>query len=98
MEPVEEILLKEGYESKDEIIRENALMIALTKAEFYKSECDLFRSRYGSTLIEFDSLLHDGKGKEDFKKEEDYEDWEFAESALIWWSKKILEIKNAAKP
>jgi hypothetical protein len=97
MEPVEEILLKEGYSSKEEIIRENALIIALTKAEFFRSECELFKSRYGSTISEFDKLLHTEKGEENFKKEEDYEDWEFAESALIWWTKRISEIKDASK-
>jgi len=28
------------------------------------------------------------KGSEDFEKEEDLDDWEFAEAALRWWSEK----------
>jgi hypothetical protein len=96
MIPFEEVLLKEGYESKDEILRENALLIALTKVELYRSESESFQLKYGSTLKEYDDFLHTEKGKEDFKAEEDFEDWEFAENALKWWNNKISEIKNVS--
>jgi len=39
------------------------------------------------------SNIHNVKGKEDFQKEEDLEDWEFANKALKWWEKKLKELR-----
>lgn len=39
--------------------------------------------------------LHAVKGKEDFEKENDLEDWEFVCNALIWWEDKLRALRNA---
>ena len=93
MSILEEVLLKEGYGSKEEKIRDWALDVALSKLEKYKAESDFFEKKYGMNLKEFESFLHKEKGSEDFEKEEDIEDWEFSFKALKWWEKKIKELQ-----
>ena len=95
MEVLKEILIREGYSSPDELIRDWALITALSKVEQYRAECELFRRKYGMELEEFESLLRERKGQEDFEKEEDLEDWEFAASALKWWERKLEELRDA---
>jgi len=94
MEVLKEILVGEGYSSPDELIRDWALITALSKVEQYRAECEFFRRKYGMELEEFESLLRERKGQEDFEKEEDLEDWEFAASALKWWEKKLKELQD----
>ena len=90
-----EVLFKEGYGSTDEFIRDWALIMALSKLEQFKAENDFFEKKYKMNLEEFESLLHKEKGKEDFEKEEDTEDWEFSLSALRWWEEKVRELQSA---
>jgi hypothetical protein len=92
---VEEVLLKEGYRSSDDFMRDWALILALSKQDQYSAEIDFFEKKYRMKFKEFDSLLHGEKGKEDFQKEEDAEDWEFSLNALRWWKEKIRELGSA---
>jgi hypothetical protein len=92
---VEEVLLREGYRSSDDFMRDWALILALSKLERYRAEIDFFEKKYRMTFQEFESLLHDKKGQEDFQKEEDVEDWEFSISALSWWEEKVGELRSA---
>ena len=91
-----EVLFKEGYGSTDEFIRDWALIMALSKLEQYKAENDFFEKKYEMNLEEFESFLHKEKGKEDFQKEENIEDWEFSLDALRWWEEKVRELQSAA--
>jgi hypothetical protein len=92
---VEEVLQKEGYRSTDDFMKDWAFFLALSKQDQYRAEIDFFEKKYCMKFMEFDSLLHGEKGKEDFQKEEDAEDWEFSLNALRWWEEKIREIENA---
>jgi hypothetical protein len=88
-----EILSKVGYTSAEHFVRDSALLIALSKIDQYKAECDLFRERYGMELEELEATLRKTRGMEDFGKEEDLEDWEFAFSAVKWWQEKADELR-----
>ena len=88
-----EILFKEGYTSSESFIRDSALIIALSKIEQYKAECDSYKGKYGMEMEELKAILHKDKGSEDFKKEEDIEDWEFAVQAVRWWQEKADELR-----
>jgi len=90
-----EIISKEGLGSTDIVIKEWALMIALSKIDKYQSECDFFSHKYNMSFKDFDVYLHENKGKEIFRKEEDFEDWEFSLNALKWWSSKARDLRNA---
>jgi len=53
MHSAREILFKEGYTSPEHFIRDSALIIALSKIDQYKGECD---SDLGTDLGTFFSL------------------------------------------
>lgn len=96
LKDLEDLILKEGYNSSAELIQDWVLMVAFSKVEQYKTECEFFGKKYRMKLEEFELFLHKEKGKEDFQKEEDLEDWEFALNALQWWEKKVKRLKSAA--
>ena len=89
---VKDILLEDGYSSSDELLKDWASFVALSRVEQYQSEKEEFEERYGMSLQTFENDLHVHKGFEDFKKEEDLEDWEFSCNALIWWENKVKEM------
>ncbi len=86
----------EGYASEEGLLRDVYLLQALTKIEQYGAECEFFEKKYSVDLKTFERQLHRDKGKENFQKEEDLEDWEFAHNALYWWEKKLKELRRAA--
>ena len=90
------ILLEEGYDSSDELIRDWMLMVALAKVEQYQAECEFFTGKYKMTLAAFEKALHQQRGQENFEQEEDLDDWLFAENALKWWQNKVKELGHAA--
>jgi hypothetical protein len=92
---VREILTKEGYGSSDEFARDGAHVLALSRLEQYRGEIEYFEKKYGMPFKEFESSVHACKGREDFAKEADIEDWEFALNALKWWEEKVKEFKHA---
>jgi len=96
VENLKEILQKEGYNCPDELLRDWSLITGLSKIEQYKAECEFFKKKYGMNLEELETFLHKEKGKENFEKEEDIEDWEFSVNALRWWEKKVKELENVA--
>jgi len=90
---VREILFREGYESFENFIQDSALLIALSKIDQYEAECEFYKEKYGSEIEDFEALLHKERGEEDFGKEEDLEDWEFAAHAVIWWKERADELR-----
>jgi hypothetical protein len=62
--------------------------MTLSRIDEYRAECAHFSQKYGTTRKEFEDSLRAKKGSEDFEKEKDLDDWEFAEAALRWWSEK----------
>ncbi len=93
LDTAKEILFKEGYGFPDRFIQDCALMIALSKIEQYRSECDFFEHKHLMKLEIFESSLRQIKEEEDFEREEDLDDWEFAFNALKWWEKKADELR-----
>lgn len=89
LEIVKEVLSREGFNSVETFARDWAYILSLSKLDQYRSEIEGFENKYGISLGEFYSLIHTEKGREDFKKEEDLEDWEFAVNALKWWEEKL---------
>lgn len=94
METVKEVLAKEGYVSSDEFARDGALVLALSRLEQYRAEVESFEKKYGMALKEFESSLYADKGGEDFAKEADLEDWEFALEAQKWWEGKARKLQD----
>ncbi len=91
-----EVLLEQGYDSSEELIRDWSLMVALSRLEQYRAECEFFERKYNMSLEELEHLAHKQKGQEDFGQEEDIEDWEFSVQALKWWQTKAEDLHRAA--
>ncbi len=91
----ENIFIEEGYFSPENMLKEVYLLNTLSKKEQYNAEIEFFEKKYNMKFYEFEKQIHSKKGKENFRKEEDLEDWEFAISALKWWTEKAKELKNA---
>ena len=65
----------------------------LAKVEQYGAEYEYYKDKYRISLNEFEKSLHQITGKEDFDKENDLEDWEFADHALRYWMQETKEIQ-----
>jgi len=92
---VKEVFIKEGYSSAEDFLQDWSVILSLSKAEQYRAEVGFFKHKYGMDFESFAARIHGEKGHEDFEKEDDLDDWEFAVRALSWWEAKIKEIKNA---
>ncbi len=91
-----QVLLEEGYRSTDELFWGWALMAAMSKLEQYQGECEFFRNKYRLSFEEFERTVHAGTGQENFAREQDLEDWEFAIHAREWWRSRVAELRLAA--
>jgi len=78
--------------SKNDALKEFSLLAALSKRDKYKVECQKFQKKYHSEFKSFENHLHSQKNIEDYEKENDLDDWEFALSSLKWWEEKIREL------
>ena len=92
---IRDSLSEEGYSSSDELVKDWASFVALSRIEQYRSEKEYFEERYGMSLQKFEEEIHAQKGFEDFQHEGDLEDWEFACKALRGWEDKFTELQRA---
>ena len=73
--------------NKENINPENALkeyvtLDLLNKRDKYLSQIKAFESKYRAQFNEVEKKTHDKKNEEDFQKEEDLMEWEFAINSL----------------
>jgi len=92
---INEILFEDGYLSSDDALKDWSVMIALSRIDQFGAEKESFENKYKKSFESYERELHAVKGKEDFEKENDLEDWEFACKALIWWENKLRALQNA---
>ncbi len=78
--------------NKEELVKEIALLIAVSKRDKYQLECAKFQQKYQSSFADFEKQLHSQPNKEDYAKESDLDDWEFAIASQNWWEKRIEEL------
>jgi hypothetical protein len=88
---ITEILARTGLTEKM-VLREHAILTILTKLSRYESECALFEKKYGVSLESFRNRLKQKMNSESFMEEDDFMDWEYADSARNWWCLKMKEI------
>jgi hypothetical protein len=82
--------------SRENVSRESALLFILAKIDQYKGEKEFFENKYGRDFYRLEQNTHSVKGREDFKLEEDLEDWEFAINSLEYWENEYHKIKSNA--
>lgn len=91
------ILEKSGdVPNKEEFVREIALLIALSKRDKYQLENDKFEQKYQMSIDNFEKVLHSHKDHEEYDKESDLDDWEFAIASRNWWERRIEELLNVS--
>ena len=88
---IAEILEKTG-QTETMVLREHAILTLLTKLSRYESECALFEKKYGESLESFRNRLEQKMNSESFMEEDDFLDWEYADSARNWWHLKKKEL------
>ncbi len=95
MEVVQEILQTEGLSSAEDIARNWALLIALSKVEQYQAESEHFEYKYQMAFAEFETANSARQDSEDFAEEDGLDDWIFSLAALKTWEKKVRDLQNA---
>ena len=88
---IAEILEKTG-QTETMVLREHAILTIHTKLSRFESECALFEKKYGVSLESFRNRLEQKKNSESFMEEDDFLDWEYADSARNWWNLKMKEL------
>jgi hypothetical protein len=85
-----------GFSSLEAAAWEVSLTVALSKVSSYEWECAHFRRKYDQPLEAFQKSLEAMRGHEDFTREDDLADWEFAERALQLWQKRVEILRHVA--
>jgi hypothetical protein len=88
---IADILEKTG-QTETMVLREHAILTILTKLSRYESECALFEKKYGVSLEFFRNQLEQKMNSESFMEEDDFLDWEYADSARNWWRMRMKEL------
>ena len=88
-----EILEKTG-KTEAMVLREHAILTILMKLSRYESECVFFEKKYGVSLEAFRNRLDQKMNSESFVEEDDFLDWEYADSARNWWRLKMRELHS----
>jgi hypothetical protein len=95
-EVMAEALAAGGFSSLEAAAWEVSLTVSLSKVSSYERECAHFRQKYDQPLEAFQKSLEAMRGHEDFTREDDLADWEFAERALQLWQKRVEILRHAA--
>jgi hypothetical protein len=95
-EVMAEALAAGGFSSLEAAAWEVSLTVVLSKVSSYERECAHFRRKYDQPLEAFQKSLEAMRGHEDFTREDDLADWEFAERALQLWQKRGDILRHAA--
>jgi hypothetical protein len=94
-EIINEILFEDGYLSTEDVLKDWSVMIALSRVDQFRAEKESFENKYKKSFDSYEKDLRAVKGKENFEKESDLEDWEFACKSLSWWEDKLRTLRNA---
>jgi len=74
--------------SPTELLRNYALNHILSKIHKYEAEDNYFRKKYSCKFREFKAEIETMENEENFEREDDLMDWEFAVENLAVWKRK----------
>lgn len=83
--------------NREEALKDMSLLIAISKRDRYAMECHRFEQKYKMKFKVFEESLRKATNEEDYQKENDLDDWEFALSSQNWWQQKIEELKYVSE-
>lgn len=88
------VLSEFGFGSVKELVKEQLYLMLQSKIAHYEAECRIYENKYG-TSFEDASLKNRGQGVEVFNREDDLNDWRFAQEAAELYRGKLRDIQNA---
>ncbi|MBE3573563.1 MAG: hypothetical protein IMW95_11565 [Moorella humiferrea] len=88
------VLRNMGFADEREALKEQALLLILSKINRYRAECSYYEKKYGMTFEKFAAELDQDNG-EDFAREDDLLDWRFAKETLEDLLRQKKEIEDA---
>ncbi|CEP68482.1 Uncharacterized [Moorella glycerini] len=88
------VLRNMGFANEREALKEQALLLILSKINRYRAECSYYEKKYGMTFEKFAAMVHENSG-EDFEHEDDLLDWRFAKETLEDLMRQKKEIEDA---
>lgn len=91
---ITEVLDKTG-QTEASVLREHIILTGMAKLSRYEAECALLEKKYGESLDIFKKRIREKQEHEDFAKEDDLMDWEYADAALKWWLSQLEDIRRA---
>jgi hypothetical protein len=94
-ETMTQVLSADGFTTPEAAVWEVSLTVALAKVSQYERECSRFQQRYGESLKSVKEQVETTTGTEDFAREDDLADWEFAEQALALWKGRVEVLRRA---
>ncbi len=86
------VLRNMGFANEREALKEQALLLILSKINRYRTECSYYEKKYGMTFEKFAVMVQE-IGEENFEYEDDLLDWRFARETLedLMCQKKEIE-------
>jgi len=91
---ISDVLNKTG-QTEASVLREHLLLTGMAKLSRYEAECSFLEKKYGESLDSFKKRIREKQEHEDFAKEDDLMDWEYADAALKWWLSQLEDIRRA---
>lgn len=89
---IKQIFEKSNFGGLNNALLNFAEWTALAQKDKYQTEIEYFKNKYKTTFSRFKNTVTSMKNDEDFKKEDDLMDWEFAFNAHHWWNKTLQRI------
>ena len=94
-ENTEAIISQFGFKDLKSFIKNQALLMLVAKIDKFEAENRRYEARYKTSFTDFRKKMEEMHGMEDFDKEDDYLDWQFAVEARERLYKQKLELENA---
>jgi hypothetical protein len=94
-ENTEAIISQFGFKDLKSFIKNQALLMLMAKIDKYDAENKRYEAKYHTSFDVFKKKMETIPGEEDFEKEDDYLDWQFAVEVRDRLYRQKLELENA---
>ena len=95
VERFESVVAELGFKNLKSFVKNQTLLILMSKMEKFRAEDKRFKSKYGLDFNKFQERIERRKDEEIFLEEEDCLDWRFAKEALSRLERQTRELENA---
>lgn len=95
VERSEAIVAQFGFKDLKSFVKNQALLMLMTKIATYEAENKRFEAKYNMGFKEFQAKVDGLQNDEVFTEEDDYLDWRFAKEAINRFEKQKQELEYA---